>query len=281
MKFNEINIRDPFILVHNGKYYMYGTRGWNSTGFDVYVSDDLENFTEAKPVFEKPDGFWGTKEYWAPEVHEYKGKFYMFATFHSETRRRGTQILVSDTPDGTFVPHSKEPITPADWEALDGTLYVSKDGTPYMVFCHEWLQVKDGTMCAIKLKDDLSAPIGEPFVLFSASEYPNANTDTENFVTDGPFLYRAENGRLLMLWSTLAHNAYAEALCYSDNGEIDGNWIQCKEPLFDKDGGHGMVFTDKDGKLNFIMHSPNRPQFAERPVLKEIYETEDGFLKLK
>ena len=27
MKTNEINIRDPFVLTHNGKYYMYGTRG--------------------------------------------------------------------------------------------------------------------------------------------------------------------------------------------------------------------------------------------------------------
>ena len=27
MKTNEINIRDPFVLVHEGKYYLYGTRG--------------------------------------------------------------------------------------------------------------------------------------------------------------------------------------------------------------------------------------------------------------
>ena len=27
IKREEINIRDPFVLVHEGKYYMYGTRG--------------------------------------------------------------------------------------------------------------------------------------------------------------------------------------------------------------------------------------------------------------
>lgn len=281
MKINEINLRDPFILLHNGTYYMYGSRGWDFTGFDVYTSSDLENWSEAKSVFEKPEDFWGTKEYWAPEVHEYKGKFYMFASFNSDSRRRGTQILVSDAPDGTFVVHSKNPITPPDMEALDGTLYIAKDGSPYMVFCHEWVQVKDGRMCAVKLKDDLSAPDGEPFVLFSASEYPNAPEGAESYVTDGPYFYRASNGRLLMIWSTYSNGEYAEAVCYSDNGEIDGNWIQCKEPLFDKDGGHGMLFVDKSGKLNFIMHSPNRPKFAERPVLKEVAETKDGFLRLK
>ena len=53
---NEINIRDPFILTENGKYYMYGTRaasfGINVKGFDVYVSDDLENWSEPVECFD-------------------------------------------------------------------------------------------------------------------------------------------------------------------------------------------------------------------------------------
>ena len=44
----QINIRDPFVLVHEGKYYLYGTRGpecWGdkATGLDCYVSTDLED----------------------------------------------------------------------------------------------------------------------------------------------------------------------------------------------------------------------------------------------
>ena len=47
MKTNEINIRDPFVLNYNGKYYMYGTRGsecWadEAYGLDVYVSDIIQ-----------------------------------------------------------------------------------------------------------------------------------------------------------------------------------------------------------------------------------------------
>ena len=42
MKREDINIRDPFILPYEGKYYLYGSRGsevWedNATGLDVYV----------------------------------------------------------------------------------------------------------------------------------------------------------------------------------------------------------------------------------------------------
>ena len=56
MKREDINIRDPFILPYEGKYYLYGSRGsevWedNATGLDVYVSDDLENWSEPKEIF--------------------------------------------------------------------------------------------------------------------------------------------------------------------------------------------------------------------------------------
>ena len=49
MKLTDINIRDPYIMPYDGKYYLYGTRSetafvGQAYGFDVYVSDDLENW---------------------------------------------------------------------------------------------------------------------------------------------------------------------------------------------------------------------------------------------
>ena len=68
MTFKDINIRDPFVLPFDGKYYLYGTRGetaWRSaTGLDVYVSDDLETWSEAHECFSVPEGFWANKEVW-------------------------------------------------------------------------------------------------------------------------------------------------------------------------------------------------------------------------
>ena len=44
IKRTEINIRDPFVLTYNGKYYLYGTRGaecWDCEAFglegDIYA----------------------------------------------------------------------------------------------------------------------------------------------------------------------------------------------------------------------------------------------------
>ena len=51
MTFSEINIRDPFILLYKDKYYMYGSRVGVQKGFDVYISDDLINWSDAVSVF--------------------------------------------------------------------------------------------------------------------------------------------------------------------------------------------------------------------------------------
>ena len=279
MKLQEINIRDPFILPHEGKYYLYGTRVTTPTeehywgkqdGFDVYISEDLEHWSEPKSIFECTPDFWGTDDAWAPEVYWYNGKFYLFASFISKTRHRGTHVLVCDTPDGTFVPVSPNPATPADWDCLDGTLYVSKAGTPYMVFCHEWTQIGDGTICAVELSKDLSAPIGEPKLLWKASEYKEVRGvhNGPNYVTDGPFLYR--NGDdLLCIWSSFNAQGYVELISKSDNGDIDGNWTVLDTPLSAENGGHGMIFKAFDRKEYFIMHRPNS-RTNERPVFFEL-----------
>ena len=50
MKNTEINIRDPFVLVEDGPYYMYGTRAatcWGAAdGFDCYVSKDMDDWAD-------------------------------------------------------------------------------------------------------------------------------------------------------------------------------------------------------------------------------------------
>ena len=280
MKLQDIHIRDPFILLEGGRYYLYGSRGneaWGkATGLDVYESDDLVSWSGPSVVFTPPEGFWADMHFWAPEVHQYHGKFYMFVSFKSETACRGTQILVADTPKGPFTLHSDGPVTPRDWECLDGTLYIERDGKPYMVFCHEWLQVKDGEMCAVRLSDDLKQAVGEPFLLFRASEPDWALKDKTEFVTDGPWMYRTASGKLLMLWSSSAANGYVEAIAYSDNGDVTGRWQHQKQLLFDQDGGHGMIFTSKEGKLFFILHNPNNSPM-ERPVILPL-EERDGTL---
>ena len=280
----EIRIRDPFFLREGDKYYLFGTTDkdpWRSAeGFSCYCTRDLQNYAGPFPAFTPPENFWANKNFWAPEVHKISGSYYMFASFYRDGARRGTQILRADFPEGPYVPVSAEPYTPRDWDCLDGTFY-EEDGKYYSVFAHEWLQVRDGTMELVELNRDLTAAVGVPRTLFHASDALWArpiNGSTDCFVTDGPFLYRLECGRLAMLWSSFGESGYALGAAYSENG-IHGPWVQEPAPLYGKDGGHGMLFRDMDGALRLSIHTPNETPL-ERPVLLRVRE-EKGRLALE
>ena len=274
-------LRDPCILVEDGVYYAYGT-GWvcykNTSG-------DLGGaWTKVGTVASVGDPALDGGDHWAPEVHRYNGAYYMFTTYkNKKTGRHGCTILKSNTPEGPFTEITGGQITPAEWDAIDGTLYVDPEGQPWMVFVHEWISMPDkvGTFAAAKLSEDLTHFISEPFELFRADE----PAWTVMGVTDGCWLYTTKEGDLLMLWSNFDALGYTVAVARSSNGQLDGEWIHEKELLYSKamtgeyDGGHAMIFTGLDGQMYLSFHSPNAAvgDRRETPVFLAI-EEKDGRL---
>ena len=285
---DDFQIRDPFVVPEDGVYYLYESKPWyGGDGVFVRTSRDLETWTEKKRVLSLPPGVKCTAV-WAPEVHKYKGKYYLFVTITEEDgvrevkpmadgvdkarlHPRGTWIFSSYTPDGEFRPVSSGPVTPRDWVCLDGTLVI-ENGKPYIVFCHEWVQTKIGRMCYAELKEDLSGLASEPVVMFAAADaMPGAGR-----VTDGPFLYRSEkSGALHMIWSNVVEGkGYCVLYRTSKSGNISGPWTR-DFVLFGRDGGHGMLFKTFDGKLKLTLHQPNKTPY-ERMKLFDVEDQGDA-----
>lgn len=278
IKKSEIRIRDPYIYTdtENGCYYMYGTTALEPNSIDayntfsVYKTVDLENFEEPKIIFDGGKcGFWANKDFWAPELHKYNGRYYLFGSCKANNKHRATHIFVCDTPDGEFVPLTDEPITPSDWECLDGTFWVENE-KPYIVFSHEWTQIGDGEIWAMELSDDLKKAVSEPFMLFRASDNPcvsELNGHSGAYVTDGPFLY-VDNGRLNMMWSSYYNGRYLVLDAWSDS--LGGEWKHGGS-RYDFDGGHAMLFNRLDGVRMISLHSPNAVN-KERAVFYKFNE---------
>ncbi len=272
-------LRDPCILLEDGVYYAYGT-GWvcykNTSG-------DLEgDWKNIGKVCTTPKD--AIDCYWAPEVYKYNGAFYMFTTYKSEkTGHRGCTVMRADKPEGPFVEISDGHVTPSDWDAIDGTLYIDEENTPWMVFVHEWTSTDDGIgrMAAAKMSDDLTHFISEPIELFRADD----PSWSRSGVTDGCWMYRCKSGELLMIWSTSDEHGYCVGIARSDNGKVDGNWSHDDKLLYSKsmtgeyDGGHGIIFKDISGELYLSIHSPNNASAGrkETPVFIAIRE-ENGTL---
>ena len=292
IKTNIQYMRDPFILKADRTYYAYGTGvvddDWDDTKWICYknTSGTLEGPWERLPqdIAVLPE--WAIKNRWAPEVHEYKGSYYLLASYYSSvTEHKGTTVLKSASPEGPFVEISDGPVTPCEWDCIDGTLYVDEEGTPWMVYVYEWNNTPDGVgrMMASRMSADLTHFVSDPIELFKADEATWRDNDA--VVTDGCYLYKAENGELLMLWSNFDPNGYCVGLARSSNGKIDGEWTHDQDLLFSKTlsgeygGGHGMLFKDVDGKMYMSVHSPNSPQngIGETTVFVPILE-ENGRL---
>lgn len=275
---HDIRIRDPFVLVRpeEGAYYLYGTTDadpWHGSGggFDCYRSTDLIHWEDPTPAFRPPAGFWADTQFWAPEVHADDGRLVMLATFSRGGRQRGTQALLADAPAGPFRPVGDGPLTPAGWSCLDGTLYREGERL-WMVYCHEWTQIGDGAVVAQRVSGDLTSTTAEPIVLFHGSEAPwSRPIEGGAHLTDGPFLLRTTEGTLLMLWSSQGAQGYAMGVARSSSGLVTGPWSHDPEPLWHRDGGHGMVFRDLDGRSWLALHQPNT-HTEERLVLRPLVE---------
>lgn len=283
MRLPNMPLHDPFILAdeETKTYYLYtsnngrmtGTRG---VGTMAYTSKDLLNWEAPKAVFIVPDDAFASQGGWAPEVHEYKGRYYLFTTIHDESQVlseppesymkqyvRGTIIAVSDSPAGPFEMMNKEaPVVDRKHMTLDGTLFVDEEEQPWMVYAHEWIQKVDGTIEAVKLDpEDLSKTIDEPIHLFKASDAPwrNASITPDDYdlhyVTDGPQFIRTKDGKLLMLWSSYENDSYVQTIVRSKSGKLQGPWEQL-DPLVKADTGHGMLFKTFDGQLMMVVHRP-------------------------
>ncbi len=267
---DSITLSDPFILADakTNMYYMTGTGGM------LWKSKDLKFWDGPYGVAVTDSTSWmGPRPMiWAAEIHPYKNKYYYFATFTNRatkipngsggtTERRASHVLISNQPDGPFVPMRDSTYLPADKSTLDATLWIDKDSKPYMVYCWEWLQNDNGTIEKIALKPDLSGTIGKGKIMFRASESPwsrekdkNGN-DRPNKVTDGPYLFTTGTGRLGIIWTSWVYDVYTQGVAYSQSGTLDGPWVQEKEPITPPDYGHGMLFKTLDGKLLMSIHS--------------------------
>lgn len=274
LKRNEIRIRDPFVITESGLYYLLGTTGndcWNAgSDLTLYVSRDMTEF-ERVGCMTAEGALSGYTQIWAPELHRYREKYYLIVSVFDRAKGRGSIILVSDSVRGKFTPLTGEYITPNGWWCLDASLFVWK-GEPYLYFSNEWINPVssdgDGALFIAKLSDDLTSLASPPKKVVSG-KHCGFSVEIESggkrgYVAEGPFAVE-KNGRIFLYWSTFTEQGYCVAESVSD--DIFGDY-KFDKLIFQKDGGHAMIFRDLQGIEKIVLHQPNESPLERMQIFE-------------
>lgn len=191
-----VQLGDPYVLHTQGMYYMYGTGGADK-GFMAYSSKDLVNWKAVGQVYfhnnkngwSDPKASWDGA-YWAPEVYEVKGKFYLFysaqwkqnPTHETENFRIG--VAVADQPTGPFVDLVDRPIFDPGYPIIDANVFFDTNGKAYLYYsrcCYKhpvesevatlarqkgWFkEIEESWVYGVELNADFTGVIGKPVLL--------------------------------------------------------------------------------------------------------------------
>jgi GH43 family beta-xylosidase len=165
---------DPFVLRRGNDYFAYGTGAAPLEGdgraFPLLQSSDLVSWRYAGGALQP---IAGATAYWAPEVVEEAGRFYLYcsAAFGGGDETHQIRVATADTPLGPFV-DTGTAIFPDHGFTIDPHPFRDpRTGQWYLYFANDYTADEPfGTgVAVVKLKDMLTAD-GSPVMVNRASQ---------------------------------------------------------------------------------------------------------------
>ena len=284
-------IGDPYVLLHDGVYYMYATSA--EDGFKYFTSENLTNWQDGGYCYKNSP--WGEKDFWAPEVYERNGKFYMIYTARwakNHSLRLG--VAVADSPKGPFIDLKNEPLFDYGYATIDATLFKDDNGEEYFYFVRDCSEnvingVHTSVIYCSKIASDYKSLLGEP-VEISKPDLPwELEKDGKWQWNEGPFLLKY-GGKYYLNYSANCYASRYYSIGCAESDSPFGPFKKYPTPVFAyKEGeysgpGHNMIFMGKDGKLYTALHvhtNYEAPSGDRRACICEVYFDEDGALKIR
>lgn len=257
---NISGIGDPFVLTHEGTYYMYCTSSVKE-GFYVWTSKDLVNWEKQGLVLSnKTPGILGVDRFWAPEVVKYKGKFYMTYSAGDTDKVLKLCLAVSDNPLGPFKNY-QSPWYQHKLSHIDATIFFdgAKAYTYFVRDCSTSI-LKDRHTSQIfvaQLSNDLKTFITEPkLVITPDQDWEDINK--KNLWNEGPTVFKF-NDKYYMTYSANGFNTKEYCVGYATAKSPFGPWTKAVENPILK------------ANMEFGISGPGHNSFAYSPYGKELF----------
>lgn len=293
-----VEFGDPYVLYTHDTYYMYGTGAGADKGFVAYSSPDMVNWKREGQVYfhNNPNGWsdpkakWGGA-YWAPEVYEVKGKFYLFYSAqwqvnpqHEEENFR-IGVAVADKPTGPFVDLANQPLFDPGYPVIDANVLFDSDGKAYLYYsrcCYKhpvdsevadlarrqgWFnEIEESWVYGVELKADFSGVVGEPVLLLrppvklgdKQSEWESRSVTAKEVNrrwTEGSVTFK-KGDTYYMMYSANYFGGQHYAIGYATSRSPLGPYQKASNnPIVQKNTGSGGIVTGTGH--NSIAYSPD------------------------
>jgi beta-xylosidase len=270
---------DPSIIRVGHDYWAAATSGGWEPAFPLLHSRDLVNWQAVGAVFQTRPS-WAGGDFWAPEISEYKGKFFVYYTARKVRGPLCVAVAVADAPRGPYV--DQGPLVCQDAGSIDAFAAVDENGERYLI----WKE--DGN------SRDLPTPIWAQHLSKDGTHLLGEKTELirndkpwEGKVVEGPFILR-RGGYFYLFYSGAGCCGLQcdYALGVARSKKLLGPWE--KNPLNPivasnekwKCPGHGSIVTDPSGRNFFLFHSyESGSSFfrGRQGVLQEVTWNDDGW----
>ncbi|MBQ4064190.1 MAG: family 43 glycosylhydrolase [Bacteroidaceae bacterium] len=266
-----MNLANPFVIYDNVKdiYYMTGDGGflWRSSDMHVWEGP-FDILRPAKASWIGEDAV-----VTSPEIHKYKGRYYYMATFTRPdvvidtiagrpVYRTACEIFVSDEITGPYEQLTAEtPLLVPDYKAVHPTFCEDELNVGYLIYNYAAEQSGNATVQIIRLGKRLDVQIGEPYIMFRASQNVWSSAVDEDGkksyspVMQAPFMFDTRGGELGILFDTEIDGESAIGVAYTEKDHgLNGPWHIEPTPLLTGNVGGPMLFKDYDGTLVMALH---------------------------
>ncbi len=278
---------DPFVLRTRTGYYMYGTSPLVSREgliFQVLFSEDLRLWSEVGGALQPPDGGGGRSAYWAPEVAEADGVFWMYYSMGEEEAGHHVRVARAEQPEGPFVDVGVN-LTSGEAFAIDPSPFRDDDGRWWLFTAVDRVDgPRPGTCIAVQRLLTMKEVAGEPRAIL------RANADWQRFergrpmygaildwhTVEGPQVVRRPDGYWLFYsggnWQT---TSYGVGVAHA--ASIGGPWehVADRATVIGADAGlpgagHCSVVTDPTASQHLVFGAWNPDGRTRRPHLARL-----------
>lgn len=274
-----LDLPDPSVIRTADGYWATATASEWAPHFPLLFSKDLVNWEQKGAVFHAGPA-WAKGSFWAPEITEYRGTYFVYYTARRHDGRLVVAVATAPRPEGPYTDHGE--MVAQEAGSIDAVAFTDEEGRRWLLWKEDGNSRKLPTPISLqRLSEDGLRLVGERRVVLTN------DTPWEGAVVEAPFVLR--HGEFYYLFYSGAGccgSGCDYALGVARAKRMEGPWEKCPaNPLLADNAtwrcpGHGSIVQDPDGRHWLLYHAYARDGFVatgRQMLLDEVVFNADGW----